>query len=170
MAITSHKVAGVYSDRQAAREGAQAIREAGFSSDVVVLADRDDWQLAFADSDEMEKRASRSVLAGAGAGAGIGAAGAIALVAAQVSVVSSAPILSVLVGAGVGAIAGTAIAGVTSASLREPDFRNLVREAVESGRCVVIVRAGTEADALRAQSVIAGTTQETLDQFGAAAS
>ena len=166
MAFTTHKVAGIYSDRVAAREGAQALREAGFAQDDVIVADREDWQLAFTDPREIGKRSRNGVLAGASVGAAIGAAAAGAVIVADLGVVATAPILSVLAGAGVGAAAGIAIAGLSSRSVREPDFRSMVRESVENGQCAVIVRARTEAGALEAQSVIARTTDKTLDQYG----
>lgn len=166
MVSTTHKVAGVYADRAAAREGARALREAGFSENKVLLVDRDDWELAFTNPEEIRTRSKRNALAGAGAGALIGAAGAGALAAAKVSVLAGAPLLTELAGAVIGALAGSAIAGVSSASVHEPDFRNLVREAVEQGQCLVIVRANTEAGALEAQNLIGRTTDKSLDHFG----
>jgi len=166
MAFTAHKVAGVYPDRDTAREGALALREAGFSETEVRVAGRDDWQLAFTHPEEITRRTRNGLLIGAGVGAGIGAVVAGVLIAAEVGAVIGAPVLSVLVGACIGAIAGVAVAGVSSRSVREPDFRKMVREVVEGGGCAVIVRPSTEAGALEAQSVIARTTDKTLDQYG----
>lgn len=170
MALTMHKVAGVYADRGAAREGARVLREAGFSADQVALVGRQDWETAFVQPEEAGDRSAKSALIGAGTGAGLGAAGAGALAVAEVSVIAAAPILSVLAGAGLGAMVGTAIAGIASASVRESDFKNLVREAVEKGHFVVIARAHSESDALEAQSLIARTAEKSLDQFGSVAS
>lgn len=162
MAMTTHKVAGVYASREAAVEGVRALGKSDFGEDEVMLVGRGDWERVFADSEQIGERAARGALAGAGTGAGLGAAGAAALV----SVIAAPPVLALLAGAGLGAVAGTAIAGISSASVRESDFQDMVREAAERGQFVVVVRAGSEADALKAQDAIARTAEASLDQYG----
>ena len=166
MALTMHKVAGVYPDRIRAREGVRALHEAGFPKDAIALLDRKNWQRAFTHTDEMSARSRKVVLTWAGAGAAIGAVVAAILSAAGVSFVAAAPVFSIFAGAGLGAILATALTGLWSASAREPDFRNMVREAVESDQAVVIVRAKSEVNALEAQGLFAHTAEQTIDQYG----
>ena len=170
MSFATHKVAGVYADRAQANEGARALREAGFEPEDIFVVDRDDWQTAFADPQEAGQRAENAALSGAVAGAGVGAAGAGALAIAEVSVIAAAPVFATLAGAGLGAVVGTAIAGVSSASVREPDFREMVREAIHEDHSVVVARPHSEADALKAQDVIAKTADSSIDQYGGVAS
>lgn len=169
MSSTTHKVAGVYVSHDQARKGARALREAGFDEDRLTLVGSHDWERAFADPEDIGERSSTAALSGAGTGAALGAAGAGALVVAEISVIAAAPVLALLAGAGLGAVVGTAVSGVASASVRESDFRDMVREAVEKDHFVLIARARSEAEALEVQSLIVQSAEKSIDQFGGVA-
>jgi hypothetical protein len=170
MALTSHKVAGVYESIDDAREAAAALREEGFDDERVLLAHDEAWESDLTAFEDVERGARASLAGGAGAGAGIGAAGAGVLAAAGVNVIAAAPVLAVLAGAGLGAITGTAVANVSSGTVRELDFREMVRESLAQGHVVVLARARSEAEALRAQDVIARSAAKgAIDQGGGTA-
>lgn len=167
MALTRHKVAGIYRDHQRARDAVDALRRAGISEDAIAIANEDDWREAFTEAETIAGRAKDTIAVGAGIGAGVGAAGTGALAAAEVAVIAAAPVLAMLAGAGLGAVAGTAYAGASSSSVRESAFRDVVREAVTLGNVVVVVRASSEAEALEVQDLVARTAPErSVDQFG----
>lgn len=167
MAQTSHKVAGIYPDHASARTAVDALQQAGIGADAIAMVDKDDWQSAFTDPQIITERAKHKVATGAGVGAGLGALGAGALALAEVAVIAAAPVLAMLVGAGLGAAAGTAYTGVSSSSVHEPEFRDVVREAVTQDHVVVIVRTFSEAESLHAQDLIARTSPErSVDQLG----
>lgn len=167
MSQTSHKVAGIYPDHANARAAVEALRQAGIGEEAIAMVDKDDWQSAFTDPHTVTERAKHKLASGTGIGAGLGALGAGALVAAEVAVIAAAPVLAMLAGAGLGAAAGTAYTGVSSSSVREPVFRDVVREAVTQGHVVVIVRTFSEAESLHAQDLISSTNPErSVDQLG----
>ncbi|MDX1433356.1 MAG: hypothetical protein R3286_13010 [Gammaproteobacteria bacterium] len=158
-----HKVAGVYPGRADAEAAARALREAGFEDAQVELVDRETVARAEASHDRIDADSVSSLIMGGVAGAGVGGAGAAALAAANVSVFVAAPIAAIGLGAALGAAAG----GVASASLREPDFIALVKDALEHDYCVVVVNAHSEAQAIEAQDAIGHTAPEkTIDQYG----
>lgn len=167
MAQTSHKVAGIYPDHASARAAVDALQQAGIGEDAIEMVDKDNWQSAFTDPQTVTERAKHKFATGIGIGAGLGALGAVALVAAEVAVIAASPVLAMLVGAGLGAAAGTAYTWVSSSSVREPVFRDAVCEAVTQGHVVVIVRTTSEADSLHAQDLISSTNAErSVDQLG----
>jgi hypothetical protein len=161
-----HRVYGIYAQRHDAEAVWKTLTEAGFGHNQIELLERKEQletpakeQMVKPDSDEVRNDILVDSAIGTAIGAGAGAIGEALLASANISLFIASPIISTLMMIGWGASAG-AIVGVAAGAGDETrkDFERLVKDAVDNGYYVLIVKAMNEAQTKTARQLIGDST------------
>lgn len=159
----SHKVSAIYPSREEAVGVRLQLIEQGFAADAITLLQprAEDLAAYLADeegSDEVLKEVLVDSAIGTAVGTGIGAIGTVALVAANVTLFVAAPVIGPLAMlgwfAGLGGVIGAAVGTADSASGKSGRFSDLVKDAIEAGNTVLVVRTRDPAETDRAKALI----------------
>lgn len=163
-----HRVYGIYAHRRDAEAVWNDLTEAGFGNDQIELLERKEQletptkeQVVKPDSDEVRNDILVDSAIGTAIGAGAGAIGEALLAAANISLFVASPIIGTLTMIGWGAAAGAIVGAAAGAGDEtKKDFERLVKEAVDSGYYVLIVKAASEAQTKIARQLIGDSTAE----------
>lgn len=161
-----HKIAGIYTSQSVAEGTRNHLIERGFlleQINILLPKESSADNKIEPEGNEVLKEVVRDGIIGTAVGGGVGVLGVAAMVAANVSLFLASPLLGPLTiigwGASVGAIAGAS----AGAGVKEGRFADIVKDAVNSGRTVLIAHASTEAETVIAQDAISTTVSETGD-------
>lgn len=161
MSTNEHCVAGFFSHRAPALDTKARFHVLGFSADQLQLFNHDGG----AHVPHAERRpeagsnaALKDMLVdgaiGSAVGMGLGALTEVALVAANVSLFVASPLLAPLVLLGWGATLGGTIGAMVGAEKKEAPLSALIRDAVISGRFVLVVEPRTDQQAAMARDTM----------------
>lgn len=159
----SHKVSAIYPSREEAVGVRLQLIEQGFAADAItVLQPRAEDLVAYIDDEEGSDEVLKEVLVdgaiGTAVGTGIGAIGTVALVAANVTLFVAAPVIGPLAMlgwfAGLGGVIGATVGTTDGASGKSGKFSDLVKDAVEAGNTVLVVRTRDPAETDRATALV----------------
>ena len=156
----SHRVSAIYTTSEEAERVRQHLIDSGIDAKtVVVLHDLSPSSLEDGD-DEVLKDMLVAGAIGTAVGTGVGAIGTAVIWATSVTLFVASPLLAPLAMlgwfAGVGGVAG-AVAGAASPDFRlgkQGRFSELVRDAIQSGSVVLVVRTQREEDQELAKKII----------------
>lgn len=161
-----HKVAGIYSSITVAETTRNHLIKHGLSPEQIVIlrpGEPSPDDKIEPEGNAVLKEVIKDGVIGTAVGSGIGALGVVGMMAANVSLFLASPLIGPLAiigwGAGIGAMAGAS----AGAGVREGRFADIIKTALDSGHCVVIAHAVTEAETAIAQDLLSASVSGTGD-------
>lgn len=161
MRSQSHIVSGIYASRAEAETVRSQLIEHGLPRKQIKVVERaraEDSNPGLADSDEVLKEVLVDGTLGTLVGTGLGALAEVALVAANVTLFVTSPILAPLAmlgwGAALGGIVGSVAGANEAAKKREGKFADLVHYAIRSGHVTLIAETMDPAEKELATEII----------------
>lgn len=155
----SHKVSAIYPNSAEAQAVCQRLLDSGIAADAIDILHEHPHQPINEDSNEVLKDVLVDGAIGTAVGAGVGALGTAALWASSVTLFVASPVLAPLMMLGwfasVGGLVGAAVgAEASNTPAKDGSFSDLVKDAINAGSVVLLVRTYDEAEKELAKKII----------------
>ncbi len=155
-AYARHVVSAIYAHRRDAEAVRDVLIEHGIPGRYITVLHKTEGPV----SDEVLKDMLVEGIVGTAIGTGVGALGMLAIVAANVTLFVASPVVAPLAMlgwfAGVGGLLGAAIGADKHT---EGTLSDLVKDAIEAGHTVLIVRTHTDAERCLAEEIVNRSTE-----------
>lgn len=159
MESSMHKISALYPTKSEAQGVRQHLLGAGIADGDIFLHSEHAAQAAEEGSDEVLKQVLVDGAIGTAVGTGVGVLGTVALVAANVTLFVASPLIAPLAMLGWFASLGGVVGAVAGAGSKQGKFSDLLRDAIQVGNTVLVVRTRDEAQRELVKGLVTASLQ-----------